>query len=229
TDLRMSVGSTSLHLNTGSSSRWNFEVQTQFAHNIVVEVGYEGNHGVHLGLNRNLAVLPARYLSRSPVRDQTTIDLLTAAVTNPFTGLAPGTNLSGTTIQRQQLLQAFPQFTGLTERSTPQGASYFELFQARVEKRFSYGFQVLANFLEAKLLERRSFLNPQDAMPEKRISSDDRPWRFVLSLNWDLPFGKGRAIGANAGPVLSRIIGGWTLNAIQTTQPGPPLSWGNVI
>jgi hypothetical protein len=229
TYLGKSIGYTSYHLKTGYSYRWNFDVQRQFARDILVEIGYEGNHGVHLGLNRSLAVLPGQYLSKSPFRDQTTIDFLTANVTNPFAGLIPGTTLNGSSVQRQQLLQAFPQFTGLTERGTPQGASYFGLFEARVEKRFSHGFQLLANFLESKLLERRSFLNPQDAMPEKRISSDDRPWRFVFSANWDLPFGKGRAIGAGAGPLLNRIIGGWTFNVIQTMQPGPPLSWGNVL
>jgi hypothetical protein len=217
TYLGKSIGYTSYHLKTGYSYRWNFDVQRQFAHDIVVEIGYEGNHGVHLPLSRSLAVVPAQYLSASPFRDQTTIDSLTANVTNPFAGLIPGTTLNGSTVQRQQLLQAFPQFTGLTERSTPQGASYFDLFQARVEKRFSHGFQVLANFLDSKLLERRSFLDPQDAMPEKRISADDRPWRFVFSANWDLPLGKGR------------ILGGWTANVIATLQPGPPLAWGNVI
>jgi hypothetical protein len=229
TYLGKSVGYTSYKLKTGYSYRWNFDVQRQFGHDIVVEVGYEGNHGVHLGLNRNLAVVPAQYLSTAPLRDQPTIDFLTANVNNPFAGLIPGTTLNGSTIQRQQLLQAYPQFAGLTERTTPQGASYFELFQARVQKRFSHGFQVLANFLDSKLLERRSYLNPQDGLPEKRISADDRPWRFVLGLNWDLPFGKGRAIASQAGPVLNRIIGGWTVNAIETAQPGPPLAWGNVI
>jgi hypothetical protein len=229
TYLGKSVGYTSYKLKTGYSYRWNFDVQHQFGHDIVVEVGYEGNHGVHLGLNRSLAVVPAQYLSTAPLRDQPAIDFLTANVNNPFAGLIPGTTLNGSTIQRQQLLQAFPQFTGLTERTGPQGASYFELFQARVQKRFSRGFQVLANFLDSKLLERRSYLNPQDPMPEKRISTDDRPWRFVLGLNWDLPFGKGRAIASQAGPVLNRIIGGWTVNAIETAQPGPPLAWGNVI
>ena len=36
-------------------------------------------------------------------------------------------------------------------------------------------------------------------MPEKRIASDDRPWRFVLSLNWELPLGRGRAIAEGDG------------------------------
>ena len=229
TYLGKGVGYTSTHLKSGYSYRWNLDVQHQFAHNVVVEVGYEGNHGVHLGLNRNLAVVPAQYLSTAPIRDQATIDFLTANLNNPFAGLIPGTTLNGSTVQRQQLLQAFPQFTGVTERTTPQGANYFQLFQARVEKRFSHGFSILANFLDAKLLERRSLLNSQDVMPEKRISSDDRPWRFVFSLNWDLPFGRGRAIGANAGRLFNALLGGWTVNAIQTTQPGPPLGWGNVI
>ena len=47
--------------------------------------------------------------------------------------------------------------------------------------------------------------------------------RFVLSLNWDLPFGR------TAHALVNRFIGGWTVNAIYTVQPGPPLGWGNVI
>src|SRR5262249_23103028 len=117
TYLGKSVGYTSYHLKTGYSYRWNFDVQRQFTHDIVVEIGYEGNHGVHLPLSRSLAVVPAQYLSTLPVRDQPAIDSLTANVANPFAGLVPGTTLNGSTIQRQQLLQAFPQFTGLTERS----------------------------------------------------------------------------------------------------------------
>src|SRR5262249_9270318 len=162
-------------------------------------------------------------LSKSLGRDQTTIDLLSGNVMNPFLVLLPGTNLNGSIVQRQNLLQAFPQFSGITERSTPQGSSYFEMFQARIERRFSGGFQLLGNYLYSKLIERRSLLNNQDPLPEKRVSSDDRPQRVVISLNWSLPFGRGRAFGSSAGPVVGRLIGGWTLNAISVYQPGSPL------
>ena len=139
--------------------------------------------------------MPAQYLSTRPVRDQATIDRLSGNVPNPFQGLMPGTAFNGATIARQQLLRPFPHFTGITERSVPEGSSYMHMFQARVEKRFSHGVQFLANYLFAKTIERRSRLNEADPFPEKRISSDDRPMRFVASVNWDLPFRQGTRVG----------------------------------
>jgi hypothetical protein len=211
------------------SVRWNFDVQRQLPHDAVMEVGYIYNHSVHQTLNRNIDFVPAQYLSTSPFRDQPVIDRLTANVTNPFEGLIPGTGLTGSTVARNQLLRPFPQFTGITERSIPEGRAIFHMLQARVEKRFSHGFQFLANYLFSKLIERRTRLNDPDPFPEKRIASEDRPQRFVFSMSWDLPFGKGRAIGHSAPAVVNRFISGWTTNAIYTVQPGPPLGWGNVI
>jgi hypothetical protein len=182
-----------------------------------------------MDLNRQISFVPGQYFSTSPFRDPAAIDRLTANVANPFAGLIPGTGLNGSTVQRQQLLRVFPHFTGITERAVPEGRSYFNMLQARVEKRFSHGVQFLANYLYSKLIEQRTRLNDFDPLPEKRISSDDRPMRFVLSVNWDLPFGKGRGAGAGLHPVLNRMISGWTVNSIYTAQPGGPLGWGNVI
>ncbi len=229
TNLGRAVAFFSKDVKTGNSIRWDFDVQRQLPFNTVVEAGYIYNHALHLGVNRQLDFVPAQYLSTLPVRDQATIDRLTRNVANPFAGLIPGTSLNGSSVQRSQLLRPYPQFTGITERTVPFGSSYFHMFQARIEKRFSHGFQFLANYLRSKLIERRTLLNDQDLRPEKRIASDDRPQRFVASLNWDLPFGKGRTIGSTANPVLGRTISGWTVNTIYTVQPGGPLGWGNVI
>jgi hypothetical protein len=78
-----------------------------------------------------------QYLSRSPVRDQATINALTVKVPNPSTGLLPGTTWNGSTVQAAQLLEAFPQFTGVTLQNENIGSSYFQMFQTRVHKRFS--------------------------------------------------------------------------------------------
>ncbi len=217
TNLGQGVGYFSNDVKNGYSLRWNFDVQRQLPKNAVLEMGYVYNHGVGLEMNRQLNFIPGQYLSRTGVRDDATNNLLSANVANPFAGLLPGTALNGATVQRNQLLRPFPQFSGVTERTTPQGSSYFHMFQARVEKRFSHGVQLLANYLYSKLIERRSRLNDFDPLPEKRISSDDRPQRFVLSASWDLPLPKGR------------FFGGWTVNSIYTTQAGSPLGWGNVL
>jgi hypothetical protein len=103
------------------------------------------------------------------------------------------------------------------------------MFQMRVEKRYSHGLNLLANYQYSRLMERRSRLNEQVDALEKRVAGEDRPQRIVLSFSYDLPFGKGKPFGGSSGPVLSRIIGGWVLNGIYTWQPGPAVGWGNVI
>jgi hypothetical protein len=54
-------------------------------------------------------------------------------------------------------------------------------------------------------------------------SVDDVPHYLGLSWIYELPFGPGKHFGANAGPVLGRVIGGWKLAATQVYQSGRPL------
>ncbi len=203
------------------SFRWTLDVQRQLSRDVVFEIGYVGNHSVHLTLDRQLNYVPRQYYSTSPVRDQAVIDRNTANVTNPFSGIAPNTNLDGSTIQRQQLLKPFPEFTGVTEQGLNDGSSYFHMLQTRLEKRFSHGLQLLGNFSYSRLMEKRSRLNDSDPYLEKRVSGDDRPMRFVVSGSYELPFSKRGFVG--------KLAGGWVLNAIYQIQNGAPLTWGNLI
>ena len=211
------------------SQRWTLGVQRQLAGNLVVEVGYIGNHAVHLPVDRALNYLPRQYLSTSPVRDQPVIDRNTANVANPFAGLLPGTTLNGSTTSRAQLLLPYPEFTTVTAQQVSEGGSYFHMLQGRLEKRFSGGLQLLANYSYSRLMERRSRLNDSDPQLEKRISADDRPQRFVISGNYELPFGKGKHFASNASGIANGLIGGWVLSGVFTRQSGAPVNWGNVI
>jgi len=211
------------------SIRWTLNVQRELPGNMILETGYVGNHAVHLTLDRSQNYVPRQYLSTQPFRDQPVIDRLGAIVTNPFANLIPGTGLNGTTTSRAQLLQPYPQFTGVNFQGTNQGISYFHMFQARLEKRFSHGVQFLANYQWSKLLERRSRLNDSDEFLENRVAGEDRPQRFVGSGSWELPFGRGHAWGTNLGAGLNRLVDGWIVNGIYTIQPGGPLGWGNSI
>lgn len=171
---------------------------------------------------------------------------MTSNVANPFAGLAPGTTLNGSTIQRQQLLRAFPQFavsqvvpsaafppsnpastTGVVAQNRNDGSSYFHALQIRAEQRFSNGFQFMANYQWSKLMEIRSRLNDLDPFLEKRLASEDRPHRLVASGSFDLPFGRGRSHLSNINKLANLAVGGWTLNGIYTFQPGAALYWGN--
>ncbi len=229
TFLGSGVGFTTRNRQNPYSIRWNFNLQRELPAGTVVEIGYFGNHAVHLEGDRVLSYVPRQYLSTSASRDQAVVDRLTAFVPNPFAGLIPGTGLNGATVQRQQLLVAFPQFTGVTQRSVPEGSSYLHALQARLEKRFSHGLQLLANYFYGKLIERTERLNASDPFLSKRIGEYDVSYRFVISGSWDVPIGKGKTWPLRSGALLDRVIGGWNVNFIYTWQPGPPLSLGNVI
>jgi len=208
--------------------RWQFALQRSLPAGSVLEVSYVGNRGVRQRIGRDLNALPNRYLSTSPVRDQATINLLSAQVANPFYPLLPGTNLSGTTVPRSQLLRPYPQFTGVS-MDTNQGYSWYHSMQTRFEKRFSSGFMSTLSWTWSKLMEARSYLNPGDLLPEKVISDQDRAHRVAVTGIYELPFGKGKRWANRAGGFSSRLLGGWQLSGIYQLQTGPALGFGNAL
>jgi hypothetical protein len=215
------------------SIRWNVDIQKQLGKSLVIEFGYTGNHAVHLTIDQNLNGTPAQYLSTSPFRDQPAIDRNSATVPNPFSGLLPGTNLSGSTVAFTQLVAPFPQFTGVTMSASNAASSYFHALQGRVEKRFAHGLQFLSNFQWGRTISRDNLLNSFGPL-EKRPADIDRPFRFVSSFSYELPFGKGKALLGSmpgfAGGVVDRIVGGWIVNGIYSYESGGPTgNWGDII
>ncbi len=210
--------------------RWQFALQRSFRGQSLLEVSYVGNRGVRQRISRNLDSLPNQYLSASPFRDQTTINFLSAQVSNPFYPLLPGTNLSGTTVSRSQLVIPYPQFTGVTIDSN-QGYSWYQYhsMQARFEKRLSAGFTSSVSWTWSKLMEARSYLNGGDAMPEKVISDQDRTQRIVVTAIYELPLGKGKRLGGSWKGLASRIASGWQASGIYQGQSGAALGFGNAI
>jgi hypothetical protein len=219
------------------SMRWNLDIQRQLGKGMVFEIGYTGNHAVHLPVDYDMDAIPAQYLSSSFFRDQVVIDRNSLNVPNPFAGLLPGTNLAGSTVAFTQLVRPFPQYNGspaINLQQTNAASSYFHAMQMRFEKRFSYGLQFLTNFQWGRTFARDNYLNAGFGPLEKRPADIDRPYRFVTSLGYDLPFGKGkRFLGSPSGfggAVLDRIIGGWNINTIYSYESGGPAgSWGDVM
>lgn len=210
--------------------RWQISVQRELPKRVLMEVSYVGNHGDSMQVSKDYRPLPLQYLSRSPVRDQATIDYLSAQVANPFYPLLPGTSLSGKTVSRSYLLSSgiYPQFAGLTG-ATYDGYSRYDALQVKVERRFAQGFTFNVSYQWSKMFEATSRLNGQPSALEKVVSDQDRPQRFVTSAIWELPFGRGRKFLAAMPAVPNTFFGGWQIEGIYTGQSGPPLSWGNVL
>ena len=231
TSLGQSVSFYNQNLRNEYSFRWDLDVQHQFGKDMLLEVGYTGNHSVHLLTSESLGALPAQYLSTSPVRDAATINALGASVTNPFATLLPGSTLNGSTISVSNLLRPYPEFSGVTENYVNNGSSYFHQVAARFQKRFSAGLQFNVNWQHSRLMEKVSYLNnnPGAYNLENRVSASDRPNRLIVNETYDLPFGKGRRFLSNAHWLTDSLLGGWSVAGIYSFQSGAPLAWGNVI
>jgi hypothetical protein len=111
-------------------------------------------------------------------------------------GLLPSSSINGATVPRQQLLYAYPEFTGVSITNIPSGASRYDSFQSKVTHRFSHGLAVQASFTISKSLEQVSTLNAQDVNLKparhavgKRLTAFDA--RSGHRDQFELPFGKG--------------------------------------
>lgn len=212
------------------TENWSLNIQRQFRGNLLVEVGYIGSRGIHLTKsgedNYNLNQLTPEQLALGTRLQQ--------RVANPFFGLISSGPLSGATVPYSYLLQPFPQFTTVNELYGSGAASNYHSFQMRVEKRFSRGLSFLAAYTAAKQIDDYSIISNvgrnalqqdiYDRAADRSVSANDIAQRLVISYVFELPFGRGHAIGSNWGWLANTLAGGWQANGIATFQSGMPLA-----
>ncbi|MDX1983336.1 MAG: hypothetical protein SFV51_23900, partial [Bryobacteraceae bacterium] len=213
------------NMKQGYAQRWSFGLQHVLPGQFLVEGSYVANRGTRLDVSRQLNATPAEYLSRSPLRDQTTIDFLSRQFANPFRGTNP---IYGANITRANLLRPFPHFGGIAVEE-PIGYSWYHSLQMRAERRFAQGFTFQMAYTWSKLMEAIEFLNEADTVPYESLSSFDRPHRITASGIWEVPVGKGRKFGGGMHRAADFFIGGWQIGAIVAVQSGAPLGFGNAI
>jgi len=116
----------------------------------------------------------------------------------------------------------WPAFTSITQVGSD-GNSSFNSLQLSLDKRFSGGFTLLANYTWAKAIDFGSgagtlwptYSNPQNHNADRGLSDFNRKHRFVSSGLWELP----RLNGSS--PAARMVAGGWSLSGILILQSGP--------
>ncbi len=113
-------------------------------------------------------------------------------------------------------------------------SSNYHSFQMRVEKRFSAGLNFLFSYTFAKQIDDNSIISnvgrnaPQQSIHDRRaersVSANDVAQRGVFSFVYELPFGRGKALGSGWNRLADAILGGWQTNGIVTVQGGQPLT-----
>ncbi len=215
--------------------QWNFTTQREVKGGWIIQAGYLGSKGQHLPDGESSITynqLPASFLSLGTA--------LNANVANPFYGIIqnPTSIYAQPTIAASRLLDAYPQYSGVSSFRKPGANSIYHAFILSAEHRFSHGLSTLVSFTGGKLLDDASQVvtfvgqagSKQDyycRKCEKSVSSQDVPRRLVANANWEIPFGKGRMFLGSIPKAADFIIGGWQINGITTFQRGIPLAIGN--
>jgi hypothetical protein len=208
------------NIRRGYSQQWNLSIQRELPQKWLVEVGYMGNRGAHLPLNRTFEYLPQQYLSLGTQ--------LQTLVPNPYYGTIPANlALGAKTIPQASLLTTYPQFSGVTGYAS-MADSVYHAGTLRVEKRYSQGLNLLLSYCFSKLIDDNSGNGGNgfndsgsegvrywgNLSLERSLSTENLPQRLVISSSYDLPFGK-------SGPnLVKQIIGGWQVNGIGTISSG---------
>ncbi len=220
---------------------WSLGFQRELPWNIVLDGAYIGKKGTHLyfgnaGELDHLGPQIETY-SRSQVSQ------LLSYVPNPFYGIVkdPNTFLSAPTIQAYQLQLPFPQFGGFGDDAPPYANSTYHAAQLKLEKRFSSGLEFLFNYSFSKAIDDSSatdgnidfkgigkshLQDPNNYALERSVSAYNATHVVNISHVYELPFGKGKAIGNNWNPVVNGVLGGWEVNGIWTFASGFPLTVG---
>lgn len=202
--------------NIPRTQQFSLEVQRALPGQMMLSVGYVGNRASRLQVNQLINEIPLDAIGLGAAQ-------LTANVANPLAGRIPGTGLNGATVQRQQLLRPFIQFTGLTQAFNSIGSSRYDSLQTLLYKRFSSGMNFSVSYTWSRTFEKKGFANPQDSQLIKLPAQWDIPHNLQLNGLYELPFGKGKKFAADSPAVVRQVISGWQVSAIARIQQGWPL------
>jgi hypothetical protein len=162
---------------------------------------------------------------------------LLTLVSNPFYGHVPAGPLAQPQVQAGQLLRPFPAWQTVAADGTSIGNSEYDALQVSFTKRYTHGTSLIAGYTWSKVMSdvadglwndsahvgAGSYRSWYCVRCEHSPSSYDVPHRFTLSGVGELPFGKGKTLGASWNGLMNAILGGWQANGILTLASGQPL------
>jgi hypothetical protein len=236
------------------TQNWSLEVQKQLAPDLILSLGYVGVKGdyLHTNIAQVNALNPQFYSLGNALTDcvdaskpscapgLAVLKSLNVSVPSWFVPLYGSNALVG------QLLRPFPQYFDIGGSNNSMcsclenlGVSTYNAFQAKLERRFRNGLNLLASYTFSKTLtnadsaitvfsgfQSKEFAAKYQFNPksQKAHSFQDTPHMLVLSYIYELPAGPGKKY-LNHG-VASKVLGGWQVGGVQRYQSGSPTIFG---
>jgi hypothetical protein len=225
---------------------FNFAVEYELPHQVVVTAGYVGSRGLFLPFgNVDLNQLDLGTIAQNGASLCITNDPSCQTVPNQWGPILPSTNANFglSFVSPWVALQPFPQFgngnygagNGVIVNGYPAGDSEYSSLQAKVQKRLTSHFTTLATFTWGKIITDDGnpplgFVGTHNGAAqdwrnlgyEHSISPQDVKYQFTAQVSYDLPVGKGQAVNLNG--ISNAVLGGWTVNAIAYLSTGVPIA-----
>jgi len=189
---------------------WNLSVQHQFAQNWVAQVGYVGTRAYDLWNHE------ASDLNQAP-----------QILDTNFCGPDPANCIPN--FGRRYFAQQ-PNLTQVLPLDYPQFQSFYNAFQASLNKRFSKGFNLLAAYTFAKNLGNADgnvggyVQNAYAPNLEHGPVAPDLRHRLSVSYLYEIPVGRGRQFLNDAHGIVDGFLGGWQIGGITAAQTGEALN-----
>jgi Carboxypeptidase regulatory-like domain len=226
---------------------YNFAVEYELPHQVVVTAGYVGSRGLFLPFGSvDLSQLDLGTLQK--YNYSLCVDTSQASCIyepNQWAPIQPATNANygAATVPLWAAIQEFPQFgdgsygagNGVNVYGYPAGDSEYSSLQAKVQKRLTSHFTTLSTFTWGKIMtddgnpplsfvgnHNGSVQDWKNLSYEHSISPQDVKYLFSGEVSYDLPVGKGQRVDLHG--FSNAALGGWTVNAIVYLSTGNPIN-----
>jgi Carboxypeptidase regulatory-like domain len=222
------------------TQEYNLDLQYEFAHGWVADIGYVGSHGIHL-YNWSADVNLAKLVAGAPNEPADSQNARLVSGSLPFNDPANTNPVTANTIANVDERVAYLGFApaGVATTDTD-GDSLYNSLQLQLRHQFSHGLLVQASYTWSKAFtdvdstEAGSGINPPgetlygssnsnnslDLAQQYGPASFNRPQRVVISYSYDLPWKHEEGFSG-------KILGGWTLSGVTTIQDGLPFTITN--
>jgi hypothetical protein len=118
-------------------------------------------------------------------------------------------------------------------------STWHDALQLEVRRRLAKGLLLQASYTFSKSLSnffaasansnsQPLTLRPENEELERFRAPQDLRHAFKLNWIYELPVGRGRALGGNVSGFVDRLIGGWEFHGTGRIQSGRPINFGNV-
>jgi hypothetical protein len=203
---------------------WNFGFQHSITSSMTLGIDYAGSNGHFLGGGgRGIwsNQIDPRYLALGNLlfAQATPANIAAARAIFPEVSL-PFANFNGTI---GQMLRPFPHYSGIGDPYGNVGNTNYNSMQITVQQRKYRGLVLNFNYTLSKQFDDTGGGRSQyNWGPEKRLGPADQTHVLNLTFVYDLPFGRGHALGAENAFVRA-VASGWKLSGITTYRKGSPI------